>query len=47
MIDIFQNESFEHEPAVLESEVKAMLKATRRNISPEVDANLIEFLQVM
>ena len=45
MTDYFKDESFEEQPAVLESEMKASLKATGRNKSPWADGISMELFQ--
>ena len=45
MANPFENVPYDEEPAVLESEMKAALKALEINKSPEVDGILIELFQ--
>ena len=46
MTDSFEEESYDEEPAILESEVKTTQKAHRRNILPGLDGLPIELFQV-
>ena len=45
MTDAFQEDSYEEELIILESEVKAVLKVLGRKKSPGVDGILIELFQ--
>ena len=42
MMGSFEADSYEEEPIILESEMKAALKVLKRNKSPEVDGVSIE-----
>ena len=45
MTDSFEEDSYEEEPVIRESEVEAAPKVLRRSKSPRVDGVSIEFLQ--